>query len=306
MQIYLPIAEISANVFLFLAMGGAVGFLSGMFGVGGGFLMAPLLIFSGIPPAVAVATSSNQIVASSASGAFAYWRRGAVDFRMGGVLVIGGLAGVFVGVWIFRLLRDLGQVDLAIGLSYVLFLGVIGTLMLKESLTVLRAQWTGKSAPSTGDNRHVWIHGLPLRMRFHRSRLYISIIPPMAIGFLVGLLTAVMGVGGGFIMVPAMIYLLRMPTNVVLGTSLLQIVAVTAFATIMHAVETQSVDLILALILLLGGAIGAQYGVRMGLKLKAEQLRALLALLVLGVCLRMAYGLVVTPDDPFSVVQVLP
>jgi uncharacterized membrane protein YfcA len=306
MQIYLPIAEISANVFLFLAMGGAVGFLSGMFGVGGGFLMAPLLIFSGIPPSVAVATSSNQIVASSASGAFAYWRRGAVDFKMGGVLLSGGFLGALLGVLVFRWLREVGQLDLTVGLCYVLFLGIVGGLMLRESLTHLRAPQHGSSSKADNDNRHVWIHGLPLRMRFHRSRLYISVIPPLVIGFSVGLLTAVMGVGGGFIMVPAMIYLLRMPTSVVVGTSLFQIVAVTGLTTILHALENQSVDIVLALLLLLGGAVGAQYGVRAGLKLEGEKLRALLSLLVLAVCARMAYGLVATPDDVFAIISELP
>jgi len=299
-QIYLPIAELPVNIFLILGMGASVGFLSGMFGVGGGFLMTPLLIFTGIPPAVAVATQANQTVASSISGVVAHWRRGAVDFKMGTMLLIGGVLGSFVGVYIFSLMKALGQIDLMISLSYVIFLGVIGTLMLNESIRALIAARRGQSARSGGQKHHSWIHGLPFKMRFRRSKLYISAIPPVAIGFFVGILVAIMGVGGGFIMVPAMIYLLRMPTNVVIGTSLFQIIFVTALVTVLHSVENQAVDVILATLLLLGGVVGAQFGAKAGQKLRGEQLRALLGLIVVGVALQLGMDLVLEPDDLYS------
>ncbi|MHA1523165.1 MAG: sulfite exporter TauE/SafE family protein [Alphaproteobacteria bacterium] len=301
MQVYLPIAELSVNAFVILGMGGAVGFLSGLFGVGGGFLMTPLLIFSGIAPAVAVATEANQIVASSVSGAAAHWRRGGVDLKMGAVLLTGGVAGSFAGVWVFALLRELGQVDLMISLSYVLFLGTIGALMLAESIRAILRAKAGKQATGRRSGQHNWIHGLPFKMRFRRSKLYISVIPPLVIGAMVGVLAAIMGVGGGFIMVPAMIYLLRMPTNVVVGTSLFQIIFVTALVTVLHATQNQTVDVVLALLLLLGGVVGAQFGVRAGQYLKGEQLRALLALMVLGVCARLFFDLVIQPDELFSI-----
>lgn len=299
-EIYLPIAELSVNLLIILGMGGAVGFLSGMFGVGGGFLMTPLLIFSGIPPAVAVATEANQIVASSVSGALAQWRRGNVDVKMGTVLLIGGIVGVTLGVQFVKLLREVGQVDLIISLSYVTFLGIIGILMLVESLRAIRRARAGGPVSMRRPGQHNWVHGLPFKMRFKHSKLYISAIPPLLIGAFVGLLAAVMGVGGGFIMVPAMIYLLRMPTNVVVGTSLFQIIFVTAAATILHATTNQTVDVLLALVLMIGGVIGAQFGVRAGQHLKGEQLRALLALMVLGVCLRLMFDLVIRPDELFS------
>ena len=304
MQIYLPIAEMSVNVFLILGMGGAVGFLSGLFGVGGGFLMTPLLIFMGVPPAVAVGTEANQIVASSVSGVLAHMGRGNVDFKMGGVLTVGGFLGSGLGVWLFSILRGLGQVELVISLSYVLFLGIIGALMLRESLPGVMRRRTGAATtnPETrGPGRHTWIHGLPFKMRFHKSKLYISAILPLAVGFLVGILAAIMGVGGGFIMVPAMIYLLGMPTQVVIGTSLLQIIFVTANTTFLQATINQTVDEILAILLLLGGVIGAQIGARFAVKLKGEQLRSLLALIVLGVSLKLAYDLVITPNELFSI-----
>ncbi len=302
MQIYLPIAEISVNIFLILGMGGAVGFLSGMFGVGGGFLMTPLLIFTGIPPAVAVATEANQIVASSVSGALAQWRRGNVDVKMGTILLGGGVVGAVIGVQIVKILRQIGQVDLIISLSYVTFLGIIGSLMLVESLNAIRkSRGAEGGAPTRRPGQHNWIHGLPFKQRFKRSKLYISAIPPLIIGVLVGFLAAIMGVGGGFVMVPAMIYLLRVPTNVVVGTSLFQIVFVTALTTILHATQNQTVDAVLALLLMTGGVIGAQFGVRVGQKLKGEELRALLALLVLLVCIRLGYNLIATPDDLFSI-----
>ncbi|MBL4758850.1 MAG: sulfite exporter TauE/SafE family protein [Rhizobiales bacterium] len=301
MQIYLPIAELPVNFFLVLAMGGGVGFLSGLFGVGGGFLMTPLLIFYGIPPAVAVATEANQIVASSVSGAIVHWRRRGVDFKLGLVLLAGGVIGSVIGVWLFKELRALGQVDLIISLSYVVFLGIIGGLMLFESLRLMFRSRGGKVIPIRRPGQHTWIHGLPFKMRFHRSKLYVSAIPIVAIGALVGILAAIMGVGGGFIMVPAMIYLLRVPTNVVIGTSLFQILVVTALVTILHATSNQTVDVVLALLLMTGGVIGAQFGARAGQGLKAEHLRALLAIMVLLVCSRLAYNLVVQPEDLFSI-----
>ncbi len=301
MQIYLPIAELSVNAFVILGMGGAVGFLSGMFGVGGGFLMTPLLIFSGIPSSVAVATEANQIVASSVSGAVAQWQRNNVDIKLGTVLLIGGIAGAILGVQIVKVLRELGQVDLIIALSYVTFLGTIGTLMLIESLNAIRKSRAGEPVAARKSGQHNWIHGLPFKMRFKRSKLYISAIPPLLLGAFVGLLAAIMGVGGGFVMVPAMIYLLRVPTNVVVGTSLFQIVFVTAVTTILHATQNQTVDAVLAMMLMVGGVIGAQFGVRVGQRLRGEQLRALLAILVLGVCARLAYNLVAMPGELYSI-----
>ncbi|MEL6226011.1 MAG: sulfite exporter TauE/SafE family protein [Pseudomonadota bacterium] len=300
MNFYLPIAEMSVNIFVFLGMGAAVGFLSGLFGVGGGFLMTPLLIFSGIPAAVAVGTEAAQIVASSVSGAIAQWQRKNVDFKMGTVLLAGGLVGSVVGVQFVKVLRAAGQFDFAVAISYVTFLGIVGTLMLIESYNTIRKTSKGNAAPSRRPGQHSWIHGLPLKMRFHRSKLYISAIPPLVIGGFVGFLAAIMGVGGGFIMVPAMIYLLRVPTNVVVGTSLFQIVFVTAMTTVLHAYQNYTVDVILALLLMIGGVIGAQFGAIAGERLRGEQLRFLLAALVLLVCLRMAWGLVETPLEPYS------
>ena len=297
MQIYLPIAEMSVNAFIILGMGGGVGLLSGLFGVGGGFLMTPLLIFIGIPPAVAVGTEANQIVASSVSGVLAHWRRGNVDIKMGVMLLVGGVFGSTLGVWLFTILRGIGQIDLVIRLSYVVFLSIIGGLMLSESIrAILRRR---KQTP-TKRHHHYWVHGLPLKMRFRKSRLYISAILPIGVGFLVGVLSAIMGVGGGFVMVPAMIYLLGMPTVVVVGTSLFQIIFVTANVTILQAVSNQTVDIVLALLLLVGGVIGAQIGARFGSRLQGEQLRGLLALLVLTVCMKLTYDLVVTPEDLYS------
>ncbi|MBT4043446.1 MAG: sulfite exporter TauE/SafE family protein [Rhodospirillaceae bacterium] len=300
MQIYLPIAELSVNAFLFLGMGAGVGFLSGLFGVGGGFLMTPLLIFAGIPPAVAVATEANQIVASSVSGALAHWRRGNVDVKMGVVLLIGGFIGSTIGVWVFGFLQGLGQIDLVIRLSYVVFLGIIGALMLVESLRAISRQRKpgGKRRKL---HQHNWLHGLPFKMRFRRSKLYISALLPLGVGIFVGILAAIMGVGGGFVMVPAMIYLLGMPTAMVVGTSLFQIIFVTANVTFLQAWQNQTVDIFLALLLLTGGVIGAQLGTRAGAKLPGEQLRSMLALIVLGVCARLAYELLVRPDDLYSI-----
>lgn len=301
MHIYLPIAEMPANVLLFLGMGCAVGFLSGLFGVGGGFLMTPLLIFSGIPTAVAVGTGAAQIVASSVSGAIAQYQRNNVDIKMGIVLLAGGIVGSVIGVKMVRILRHMGQFDLFVALAYVTFLGVIGTLMLIESVGAVRSAQTGKPRAVRRSGQHNWIHNLPFKMRFHRSKLYISIIPALLIGAFVGFLGAIMGAGGGFIMVPAMIYLLRVPTNVVVGTSLFQIVFVSAVTTVMQARENYSVDVVLALLLIVSGVIGAQYGAAASTRLKGEQLRLLLAGLVLLVCLRIGWDLVVTPPELFSI-----
>lgn len=298
MQIYLPIAEVSVNAFLLLGLGGIVGVLSGMFGVGGGFLMTPLLFFIGIPPAVAVATEANQIVASSFSGVLAHLRRKTVDLRMGTVLLIGGLIGAALGVVVFNYLKSLGQVDLLVRLCYVVFLGIIGSMMFVESLRAIRRI---KSGTPPQRKKHGWVHGLPFKMRFRTSGLYISVIPPILVGVAVGILAAIMGVGGGFIMVPAMIYLLGMPTKVVVGTSLFQIIFVTAFTTLLHATTNYTVDIALAVLLLVGGVIGAQIGTSIGTKLKAEQLRILLAIMVLLVCGKLALDLLIMPDELYSI-----
>ncbi len=299
MQIYLPIAEISVNAFLLLGLGGLVGILSGMFGVGGGFLMTPLLFFIGIPPAVAVATEANQIVASSFSGVLAHFRRQTVDFKMGGVLLIGGLIGAGLGILLFNHLKSLGQVDLLVKLFYVVFLGVVGALMFVESLNAIRKSRKA-GGPVAKRRQRTWVHSLPFKMRFRTSGLYISVIPPIIVGILVGILAAIMGVGGGFIMVPAMIYILGMPTKVVVGTSLFQIIFVTAFTTMLHATTNFTVDIVLAVLLLVGGVIGAQIGTKIGLKMKAEQLRILLALMVLIVCGKLASDLLLQPSELFT------
>jgi hypothetical protein len=301
MQVYLPIAEISVNALVILGLGGLVGFLSGLFGVGGGFLMTPLLIFVGVPPAVAVGTQSNQLVGASVSGVLANLKRGGVDFKMGGVLVAGGLVGSVVGVWLFAWLRGFGQIDLVISITYVVVLGSVGSLMLNESL---RAILKRKSDSGTRRklHQHTWLHGLPWKMRFPKSRLYISALAPLGLGLFAGILVAIMGVGGGFFMVPAMIYMLGMPTSMVPGTSLFQIIFVTAVTTVLQAVATQTVDVMLALLLLVGGVIGAQFGGRFGSRLRGEQMRALLAAIVLMVCLKLLFDLIVQPDDRFSLV----
>ena len=298
MQIYLPIAEVSVNAFLLLGLGGLVGILSGMFGVGGGFLMTPLLFFIGIPPAVAVATEANQIVASSFSGVLAHLKRKTVDLKMGTVLLIGGLVGAALGVVLFNHLKSLGQVDLLVKLCYVVFLGVVGGLMFLESLRALQRSRTSGTVPQR--RKHGLVHALPFKMKFRVSGLYISVIPPALVGLCVGILAAIMGVGGGFIMVPAMIYLLGMPTKVVIGTSLFQIIFVTAFTTMLHATTNYTVDIVLAVLLLVGGVIGAQIGARIGVKLKAEQLRILLAAMVLLVCGNLALDLLLTPPELYS------
>jgi uncharacterized membrane protein YfcA len=300
MYIYLPIAEVSVNAFLLLGLGGLVGVLSGMFGVGGGFLMTPLLFFIGIPPAVAVATEANQIVASSFSGVLAHFKRKTVDLKMGTILLIGGLIGAALGVWLFNYLRSMGQVDLLVKLSYVVFLGIIGSLMFVESLNAIRRSKKASAAIPKRRDR-TWVHALPFKMRFRTSGLYISVIPPALVGLFVGVLAAIMGVGGGFVMVPAMIYILGMPTKVVIGTSLFQIIFVTGFTTLLHATTNYTVDMALAVLLLIGGVIGAQIGARIGVHLKAEQLRILLAILVLGVCIKLALDLLLMPGELYSI-----
>ncbi len=303
MQVYLPIAEMSANILVLLGMGGLVGFLSGMFGVGGGFLMTPLLMFYGIPPAVAVASEANQIVASSVSGGLAYWQRRAVDIRMGLVLMTGGIIGSVVGVSLFHFIRSLGQIDVVISLSYVFLLSTIGILMLRESVQAILAARRGQALRTRRPGQHNWFLKLPPRIRFRQSHLYISIYPPLLIGFGVGVLSAILGVGGGFIMVPAMIYLLRMPTNVVIGTSLFQIIFVTASVTLLHAVENKTVDIVLALLLIIGGVVGAQIGARVGQRLPGEKLRAMLAVIVLLVGGKLLFDLVKYPTELYSLTE---
>ena len=300
MEIYLPIAEMPVNIFLIAGLGAAVGFLSGMFGVGGGFILTPFLMFLGIPPSVAVATQSTQIVASSVSGVLTHWRRGNVDIKMGAVLLGGGLVGSLLGIQLFNALKAAGQADLFIALSYVIFLGSIGGLMFYESLQAVRAGGSQVGSTRREPGGHYWVHGWPLKMRFQRSKLYISAIPPALLGLLIGLLSVVMGVGGGFILVPAMIYLLRMPTAVVIGTSLFQIIFVAAFSTLLHAMTNHSVDAILALLLIAGGVIGAQFGVRYGERLRSDWMRLCLAGLILLICARLAADLVFPPADPFN------
>jgi len=302
-DIYLPIAEMSVNALVIILLGAGVGFLSGMFGVGGGFLTTPLLIFYGIPPTIAVASSATQITGASVSGALAYWRRGQVDLKMGAVLVAGGIVGAGIGQLLFRRLQKLGQIDVVINIVYVLLLGAVGILMLREAVAALRSEAAiaaGGDRPPVRLRRHVgWVAGLPWRTRFYKSGLYISPLAPLALGAMVGLLTVIMGIGGGFIMVPAMIYLLGMSASAVVGTSLFQIIFVTAATTLLHATSSKSVDIVLALLLLAGGVAGAQLGVRAAQQLAPERLRLALALLVLGVAFWLLVGLTVPPQSLF-------
>lgn len=298
MSLYLPIAEVSVNAFLLLGLGGLVGVMSGLFGVGGGFLITPLLLLVGIPPPVAVATSANQIVASSFSSLLIHLRRRAVDVPMGLVLLAGGIAGSTLGVGVFNLLAALGQVDLAVKLSYVALLGTIGGMMLTEATRALRH---AKAGVTPTRRRHNWVHALPWKMRFRVSGLYISVIPPFAVGLFVGIMSAVMGVGGGFILVPAMIYLLGIPTKVVIGTSTFQVVCTAAWTTFLHAWTSNTVDIVLALLLIVGGVIGAQWGARYSQRLRPEVLRLMLGMLVLAVAVQVAVGLAVEPSEPFTV-----
>jgi uncharacterized protein len=298
--IYLPIAEMPVNVLIVLGMGGAVGFLGGLFGVGGGFLLTPLLIFSGIPPVVSVATVAPQIVASSASAALSYWRRRMIDFKLATVLLTAGILGSGLGVLVFNALKAGGQLDLIVSLCYVTFLGLIGGLMLLESVRAMINARRGRPTPLRRPGQHNWVHRLPFKMRFKKSRLYVSVIPIVVLGVFIGFLGTLLGIGGGFILVPALIYLLRVPTNVVIGTSLIQILATMAVATVLHAASDQAVDLVLALILMVGGVIGAQFGARVGLNIRGDQLRAMLGLLVIAVAVRFLTGLVATPAETYS------
>src|SRR5436190_11195671 len=301
MQIYLPIAELPVNVLLILFMGLAVGFISGMFGIGGGFLMTPLLIFIGITPAVAVASVASHVAASSFSGAISYWRRRALDLTLAMMLIGAGLIGTTAGVMLFTLLRRIGQLDLTIAASYLLLLGIVGTMMVVESVRAILRARHGRPAEIRRPGSHMWIHGLPLKMRFKTSKIYVSVIPIWVIGFGIGFIGAVMGIGGGFMLVPALIYLIRVPTGVVIGTSMVLTLVTMAYATIIHAATNHLVDAVLALLLMTGGVIGAQFGARAGQRFSGEQLRLLLGVLVLSVGLRFAYDLVVHPTDIFTV-----
>jgi uncharacterized membrane protein YfcA len=300
LQIYLPIAELSVNLFFLVGIGGAVGFLSGLFGVGGGFLLTPLLIFSGVPTSVAVASVTGQVVAASTSGALSHYRRGGIDLHLAMYLILSGILGAFGGVATFSILRANGQLDLVIAVGFVVLLGFVGTLMLQESVRALLKQRKGVVVRDRQPNQHSWIHGLPWRVRFKKSRLYISVLPVLLIGLFIGFVGSLLGIGGGFVMVPALVYLLRVPGNVVIGTSLAQVVAMMAATTIMHAVQSQSVDILLAFCLMVGGTAGAQFGAAAGQHLRGEQLRGLLALLVLAVAIRFGLSLVLTPSDVFS------
>ena len=302
-QVYLPIADLPVNIFVVFAMGIAVGFISGMFGIGGGFLMTPLLIFLGISPAVAVATVSSHIAASSFSGAITYWRRKALDLSLAAMLLIGGIGGTAAGVWLFTYLRALGQLDLTISLSYVLLLGSVGGLMVMEGVRAIIRSRHGKPVELRRPGSHTWFHGLPFKLRFKQSRIYVSSIPVVMIGFIMGFIGAIMGIGGGFLLVPMLIYFLRVPTNVVIGTSMVLTLVTMATATVLHSVTNHLVDVILALILMVGGVTGAQFGARAGQKMRGERLRLMLGVLVLAVGLRFAVDLVMTPDDFYSIRQ---
>ncbi len=300
MQIYLPIAELSMNLFFLIGIGGAVGFLSGLFGVGGGFLLTPLLIFSGVPAPVAVASVTGQVAASSTSGALSYYRRGGIDLHLAMYLILASTIGAMIGVTTFSGLRAIGQLDLFISVSYLLLLGFVGTLMMIEAINTLVKRRRGIVTPDKLPGQHNWMHALPMRIRFKKSRLYISVLPVLAIGVFIGWVGALLGIGGGFILVPALVYLLRVPGNVVIGTSLLQVVAMMCVTTILQAITSQSVDILLAFCLMVGGTVGAQFGASAGKYLRGDQLRALLALLVLAVAIRFGLTLVLPPSDPFS------
>jgi uncharacterized protein len=299
-QIYLPIADLPVNMFLILGMGLAVGFISGMFGIGGGFLMTPLLIFIGIPSSVSVASVASHMAASSCSSAISYWRRNAIDVPMALMLLGGGVLGTAVGVWLFTFMRALGQLDLMISLSYLILLSVVGGLMVLESVRAILRARSGRPVVLRRSGSHSWFHGLPFKVRFKRSRIYVSVIPIWVIGFIIGFIGAILGVGGGFLLVPMLIYLLRVPTVTVIGTSTMLTLFTMLFATVLHAATNQQVDAVLALILMVGGVIGAQFGARAGQKMTGEGLRLLLGLLVLTVGLRFAYSLLVEPQDLFS------
>ena len=300
MDVYLPIANLSVNGLVIVALGALTGILSGMFGVGGGFLTTPLLIFYGVPPTVAAASAASQVTGASVSGVFAHTRRNNVDFQMGSVMVAGGIIGTAFGASLFRLLQELGQIDTVINLLYVLLLGSIGIIMARESVQALMAERAGNPVPARKRRHHPLVANLPMRWRFYRSGLYISPLAPLLLGVAVGILTMLMGIGGGFVLVPVMLYILGMSANVVVGTSLFQIIFVTGFTTLLHATTNFTVDMALAVLLLIGGVVGAQIGTRIGLKLKAEQLRILLAIMVLGVCGKLAMDLLLQPAELYS------
>ncbi len=301
MQLYLPIADLPVNVFLILAMGAAVGFVSGMFGIGGGFLMTPLLIFIGIAPAVAVASVSTHIAASSFSGSLSYWRRRAIDPAMAAILTGGGIAGTALGVGLFTLLRRLGQLDLIIALSYLILLTIVGGLMVWEGSRALLRIRSGPPPLARRARAQAWILGLPLKMRFKRSKMYLSVIPIAGIGLFIGFLGAIMGVGGGFLLVPIMIYVLRIPTSTVIGTSMVLTLFTMLIATVLHAATNHQVDAVLSLVLMVGGVIGAQFGAQAGLRIRGEHLRLLLGLLILSVGIRFAAELAIRPHDLYSI-----
>ena len=301
MQIYLPIADLPVNIFLILGMGLAVGFISGMFGIGGGFLMTPLLIFVGIAPAVVVASVASHVAASSMSGAMAYWRRNAVDIALALMLLAGGILGTAAGVWLFTLLRSLDQLDITIALSYVALLTIVGGLMIAESVRAIVREQKGRPVTPRRGGAHTWVHGLPLKMRFKRSKIYVSAIPVWTIGFLIGFVGALMGIGGGFLLVPMLIYFLRVPTATVIGTSMVLTLVTMASATVMHAATNHLVDAVLALTLMIGGVVGAQFGARAGQNMRGERLRLLLGILVFAVGLRFAYQVIVQPGDLYSI-----
>jgi uncharacterized membrane protein YfcA len=302
-SVYLPIAELPVNFLLILGLGVAVGFISGMFGVGGGFLMTPLLILVGIPASVAVANVPSHMAASSMSGVLSYWRRKLVDLGLGLVLLSGGMIGTAVGVWVFSLLLRAGQLDLVVGLSYVVLLGIVGGIMLTESIRAVIRAHQGNPPIVKRPGTHAWFHGLPLKLRFRQSRIYVSAIPITVIGFGIGFFGALMGIGGGFLLIPALIYLMRVPTTVSVATSLFLTVCTMMIAIVLHAVENRTVDIVLALMLMIGGVIGAQFGARAGQAIRAERLRLLLALLVVGVAIRFAVNLVVAPDEIFTILD---
>ncbi|MCR2834815.1 sulfite exporter TauE/SafE family protein [Parerythrobacter lacustris] len=304
MDVYLPIANLSVNGLVIVALGGITGILSGLFGVGGGFLTTPLLIFYGVPPTVAAASASTQVTGASVSGVFAHRRRGGVDYKMGGVTVVGGIFGTGIGALLFRFFQSIGQIDIVINILYVIMLGAIGVLMMREAITILRPSPEGTPRKAKKRRHHPFVTALPLRWRFYRSGLYISPLAPLILGVCVGALTMLMGVGGGFILVPAMLYILGMSANVVVGTSLFQILFVTMATTMMHALTTQAVDIVLAALLLLGSVSGAQIGSQIAQKAKPELLRLILAAIVLLIALRMLYGLGVQPDEIYTVVPI--
>ena len=304
MQLFLPIADIPVNIFLILAMGAAVGFVSGMFGIGGGFLMTPLLIFIGISPGVAVASVSSHIAASSFSGALSYWRRRAIDPALAAVLLGGGIIGTVAGVWLFTLLRKVGQLDLMIALSYVFLLSSVGGLMFWEGARAILRARRGDIPPTRRARAQGWILGLPMKMRFKRSKIYLSVIPIAGVGLIIGFLGAIMGIGGGFLLVPIMIYVLRIPTATVIGTSMVLTLVTMMVATVLHATTNHLVDAVLALVLMVGGVVGAQFGARAGQKIRSEHLRLLLGLLILSVGIRFAIQLVISPDELYSIREV--